>query len=135
VGIDGSPAATRALEWAAREADLHGATLKVVHIWEYPYAPIGAVESEARDRMQVDAACVLDAAVERAREICGADVDSELLEGSPAMFLPTTVETGDLLVLGSRGRGAVRAGLFGSTVNAVLDEVSVSVAVVPAPHR
>jgi len=32
-------------------------------------------------------------------------------------------------VLGSRGRGAVRAGMFGSTVNSVLDEAAVPVAV------
>jgi nucleotide-binding universal stress UspA family protein len=33
-------------------------------------------------------------------------------------------------VLGSRGRGALRAGILGSTVNAVLDEASVPVAVI-----
>src|SRR5215207_2065118 len=42
VGIDGSPAAAMALEWAIEQANLHWAPMMVVHVWEYPYAPIGA---------------------------------------------------------------------------------------------
>jgi nucleotide-binding universal stress UspA family protein len=40
------------------------------------------------------------------------------------------VRDGDHLVLGSRGRGGVRSGLFGSTVNGVLGVAAVPVAVV-----
>jgi hypothetical protein len=42
VGIDGSTAADHALDWAIEEANLHHVPLTVVHVWEYPYAPIGA---------------------------------------------------------------------------------------------
>ncbi|MBK5333949.1 MAG: universal stress protein, partial [Ilumatobacteraceae bacterium] len=41
-----------------------------------------------------------------------------------------TVRDGDLLVVGSRGRGALAARLFGSTVNTVLDRCAVPVVVV-----
>jgi nucleotide-binding universal stress UspA family protein len=37
--------------------------------------------------------------------------------------------TEDLIVLGSRGRGAMRSDMFGSTVNSVLDEAAIPVAV------
>jgi nucleotide-binding universal stress UspA family protein len=131
VGIDGSAGADRALDWAIAEADLHRTPLTVVHIWEYPYAPIGAIGSQPHDIMQVDAACVLDAAVERARTTCAGSVDSELLEGSAAYLLPAVASDGDLLVLGSSGRGAVRSSLLGSTVNRVVEQSEVSVVVVP----
>jgi nucleotide-binding universal stress UspA family protein len=40
------------------------------------------------------------------------------------------VRHGDLLVLGSKGHGAIHATLFGSTVSAVLDRCSVPTVVV-----
>jgi nucleotide-binding universal stress UspA family protein len=130
VGVDGSEVAGRALRWAAAEADLHQVGLLVVHAWEYPYEIAETARSEARDLTRVDAARVLDNAVELARERCGGDVVGELVEASPTAALLGTVRDGDLLALGSRGRGALRAGVFGSTVNSVLDRAAVPVVVV-----
>jgi nucleotide-binding universal stress UspA family protein len=129
-GVDGSAHARAALDWAIDEANRHRVGLKLVHAWEYPYAPIGAPASVPRDLMQVDAACVIHTEVDYARQRCGADVEHELLEGSASVLLASAVSDGDLLVLGSRGIGAVRAGILGSTVNAVLDEACVPVAVI-----
>lgn len=33
-GLDGSPESHAAVEWAAREAELRGLPLKIVHVWE-----------------------------------------------------------------------------------------------------
>ena len=129
-GIDPSDAARRALGWAAAEADLHGVQLHVVHAWKYPYLASEASGPQAHDLTRVDAALVLDDAVEWAREQCGVDVVGELAEDSPAAALLNAVREGDLLVLGSRGQGALKASVFGSTVNAVLDHADVTVAVV-----
>ncbi len=129
VGVDGSDTAMRATRWAASEADLHGVGLHIVHVWEYPYVLATTRESQGRDLTRVAAANVLEQAVAMARDTCGADVTSELVEGGPASGLLASLRDGDLLVLGSRGRGAVRAGMFGSTVNSVLDDVAVPVAV------
>ena len=134
VGIDGSPAAQRALNWAADEADIHHVSLVVVHSWS-----LGDDHTSAeRDMAQIDAACVLDRAVESARGRCGATVRAVLVEAGPVAGLLGVVRDGDHLVLGSRGRGAVRSGLFGSTVNGVLDAAAVPVVVVRAepvePH-
>ena len=130
VGVDGSTASEMALRWAGDEADRHGVPLVVVHSWSYPYAANDVGSSQARDLTMVDAATVVDRAVAVARMHCGVDVTGELVEGSPVWAVLQAVRDGDLLVLGSRGRGAVVAGLFGSTVNSVLDHCGVPVVVV-----
>ena len=130
VGVDGSPASERALQWAGDEADRHGVPLLVVHGWVYPYLAVDTTSSQARDLTNVDAACLLEAAVESARERCATEVTGELVESGPATALLETVRDGNLLVMGSRGRGALAANLFGSTVNTVLDRCMVPVVVV-----
>lgn len=130
VGIDDSDAAREAVRWAGDEADRHQVGLLIVHCWEYPYLPVDTASSQARDLTEVDAQCLLDRAVEAAREQFSADVTGQLVEGPPVTSLLGVVRDGDLLVLGSRGRGALRASFFGSTVNTVLDRSAVPVAVV-----
>lgn len=130
VGIDGSAASDLALKWAGDEADVHGVELVVVHGWMYPYLPTDVGASQGRDLTQIDAECVLDRAAELAREQFGVTVVSRLVEASPVGALLDTVDDGDWLVLGSRGLGALKAGLLGSTVNAVLDRAAVPVVVV-----
>lgn len=131
VGVDGSPESIEALQWAGDEADRHQVNLVVVHSWTYPYLPVDTGASQARDLTRVDAACVLEQAVATARERFGAGVTGLLVEDSAPSALLASVVDGDLLVLGSRGRGAVRSRLFGSTVNAVLDEAAIPVVVIP----
>ncbi len=130
VGVDGSPASERALQWAGDEADRHGVPLLVVHGWLYPYLAVDTSSSQARDLTNVDAACLLDVAVESARERCAVEVSGELVESGAVTALLETVRDGDLLVVGSRGRGALAENLFGSTVNSVLDRCVVPVVVV-----
>lgn len=131
VGVDDSKPSEHAVLWASAEADLHGVELHVVHAWEYAYALGRTGESQGRDLTRVAAACVLDEALELARTVCGSTVTGELVEIGPAAGVLGSVRDGDLLVLGSRGRGAVRAGIFGSTVNSVLDAAAIPVVVLP----
>ena len=130
VGVDGSAASERALHWAGDEADRHGVPLLVVHAWMYPYLAVDSSSSQARDLTNIDAACLLDIAVESARERFAAEVTGELVESGPVTALLETVRDGDLLVIGSRGRGAIAGNLFGSTVNTVLDRCAVPTVVV-----
>jgi nucleotide-binding universal stress UspA family protein len=130
VGVDGSAASDRALQWACDEAGLHNVELLIVHGWLYPYLPVDTSSSQARDLTNSEAASVLERAVESAREHCATDIRGELFEGGPVTALLETVRDGDLLVVGSRGRGALASNLFGSTVNSVLDQSAVPVVVV-----
>jgi nucleotide-binding universal stress UspA family protein len=132
VGVDGSPPSVEALRWAGEAADRYGVPLTVVHGWSYPYLLLDTGSRQAHDLTQIDAACVLERAVESAREQFAAEVSGELIENGPASAVLGTVRDGDLLVLGSRGRGAARTSLFGSTVNSVLDRCAVPVVVVRA---
>ncbi|MGZ4762267.1 MAG: universal stress protein [Ilumatobacteraceae bacterium] len=134
VGVDGSPASEHALQWAADEADRYAVDLLVVHSWLYPYLAAGATSSPARDLTEVDASCLLESAVESIRDKCSSNVIGQLVESGPATGLLAAVRDGDLLVLGSRGRGSLTAGLFGSTVNAVLDRCAIPVVVVRGAH-
>jgi nucleotide-binding universal stress UspA family protein len=130
VGVDGSATSDAALAWAGDQADRHQVELVIVHAWSYPYAELTYSSSPTRDLMEVDAACALDRAVERAREQFGCDVTGLLVANGTVAALTETVRDGDLLVLGSRGHGSLVAGLIGSTVNAVLDRAQVPVVVV-----
>ncbi len=134
VGIDGSETSDAAVVWAADEADRHKVSLHLVHGWSYAYAPVDAGATQARDLTEVDADCTLNRSIELARERCGATVTGQLVETSAVTALLEAVQDGDLLVLGSHGRGGLRARLLGSTVNSVLDTAAVPVVVVrPAP--
>lgn len=130
VGVDGSPASDVAVRWASDEADRHDVELVIVHGWSYPYPPDDSRSTQARELTQVDAACMLERSVDVARTRCRPDVTARLVEASPVSALLETVRDGDFLVMGSRGRGALRSRLFGSTVNSVLETSAVPVIVV-----
>ena len=116
VGVDGSEASLRALQWALEEARLRQATLDVVHTWNRPVAsevtviPVTDVSVEgARDRAEE----VLDACLERVRpgEV---PVERIVSEGSAAGVLIDVAQGAELLVVGSRGRGGFSSLLLGS---------------------
>jgi nucleotide-binding universal stress UspA family protein len=88
--------------------------------------------TQARELTQIDAETTLDRSVEAARERCAAPVTGLLVESSPVSALLDTVGDGDLLVVGSRGRGGIRSRLFGSTANSILDTCPAPVVVIRA---
>jgi nucleotide-binding universal stress UspA family protein len=57
-------------------------------------------------------------------------VETELLQGAPAMTLIEATSTADLLVVGARGRGAIRSALLGSTSSYAIHHARCPVAVV-----
>jgi nucleotide-binding universal stress UspA family protein len=131
VGVDGSADSTAALRWACREADARDAELLVVHAWDYPYSTeIGT--AEAVDRAQVDGALVLEEAVRAARDEWTGPVKERLVRGRAATALLEEAGAADLVVVGSRGRGAVRSFLFGSVSTEVSDRAPCPVLVVRA---
>jgi nucleotide-binding universal stress UspA family protein len=134
LGYDGSDAARAALQYAGdRAAD--GGRLYVVCVSESPPAYLGSPYYQR----------VLDESLGHARELgeeaisllpADADVATELLEGSPSEAIVKVAQTrsADEIVVGSRGRGKVRAAL-GSVSQDVLHLADRPVVVVPNPTR
>ncbi|MFJ8079509.1 universal stress protein [Streptomyces sp. NPDC096205] len=116
VGLDDTPQAWLAADWAAREAELRGAVLRIVHAVPAVSAatdPEGRGETDAR---VLDAAAgVLDDA--RARTAAahpGLRTDAALGHGLPAEVLLDASRDADLIVVGTRGRGGFTGLLLGS---------------------
>jgi nucleotide-binding universal stress UspA family protein len=125
VGIDGSPGSRAALVQAYFAAARRGADLEVVagytmELYWFGGAPVdvpdvGIVRDDTRRRARAQwdevQAEVAGSAVPGVR-----DVDSELVvaQGAPAHLLVEQARGADLLVVGSRGRGAARSVLLGS---------------------
>jgi nucleotide-binding universal stress UspA family protein len=134
VGIDGSASANAALDWAVAEADRRDAELAVVHAWRDTYGTV-IDDEEAHDLRRVDAALELDIAVERARTIARGAVRGVLVEGRAADAILESGLHADLVVVGSRGRGALRSTLFGSVAHAVAERAKRPVAIIRAAEE
>lgn len=114
VGLDGSPAATAALHWAAAEAGLRGAPLRVVHAREPMPAPDHADGVE--ERQVVTGRQLVDAAREDVlRRRPDLVVEAELIAGKPEEALLEVSAQSQMLVLGSYGTRRLPSFFLGST--------------------
>lgn len=136
VGTDGSECAAEALRWAYEEARLAGASLVVLHSWQYPYGDLVDGERDVRQRMQADASAQLADAVrpmsERAEED-GVALSTRLVEDLPAKAIIEAAADADLVVVGSRGRGGFTSMLLGSVSRSVVQHAPCPVAVIRQP--
>jgi nucleotide-binding universal stress UspA family protein len=132
VGIDGSETAARALQWAAREADLHEWELTAVLAWGYlsqyhlePNQPFDA------DYDEQTAHAVLAAFVERAiGPERAATVRLEPVCDLPVPALLGTAADADLVVVGARGLGGFKGMLLGSVSQHCINHATRPTAVV-----
>ena len=137
VGLDGSPGSLHALEWAYAQAALTGAELTAVHGWIYPYAGSRTSVSEPRTDMQLDAMEELKTSLDSLEpRLSGGPVHvhAKLVEQSPAEALLAEAGDADLLVVGSRGRGALRSALLGSVSRTVVHHATCPVAIIRQPE-
>ncbi len=116
VGVDGSEASKDALRWAARQADLTGATLSAMMAWDVPMGGYGlAIPIPLDLNLASDSRRVLDQAIAQTLgENEAAKVWTTVVEGHPAVELLKAAENAELLVVGSRGHGAFTGMLLGS---------------------
>ena len=121
VGIDGSPESDAAINWAARDAAIRGLPLTVVHV----ESPAGATWSQAPvleespEQQQADGRSLLAHASAIARDAIAdtarLHITGELLSSStPVPTLVDQSKDAELIVVGSRGRGALSRSLLGS---------------------
>ncbi|MGH8869842.1 MAG: universal stress protein [Actinomycetes bacterium] len=123
VGIDGSEPSEDALTLAFEEAEMRRAPLVALHAWEYP-ASLGVdimdwgFDTEQQERHAYD---LVDATVNRwAWKFPGVRIERRVVRTSPARALVQASADAQLVVVGSRGHGAVRRSVVGSTSHALL---------------
>ena len=112
VGVDGSEASLRAVDWAADEAEYRCAKLRVVHanFLEHDVLNSPIFEDEAKRE-----SAVIQAAVERARLRCpDVAVEARTVEPPAAESLIQASIGAELLVVGSRGLSRIQELLLGS---------------------
>ena len=133
VGIDGSPGSDQATAWAIDQAMRSDAELVLVHGWVYPYIGTRTGVSEPRDDMRLDAMRTLEAAMAHVRDrIPSLRCHSVISEESAAKAIIDAAVEGDLVVVGSRGRGGFGALLLGSVSRTVVQHAPCPVAVIRA---
>lgn len=117
VGVDGSPSSRQALRWAAREAALRGAELRVVTAWAIPwsvYSGIAVPDDLGADLEGAAAEQAAEMIAELGPDAEGVQVTTIVREGDAAHVLLHASRGADLLVVGSRGLGGFRDLLLGS---------------------
>ncbi|MDP9868296.1 universal stress protein [Streptosporangium brasiliense] len=131
VGIDGSAECEPALGFAFEQAGLRGCPLRAVYAWQ---APVHGVTPEgARDMDEIregQRRMAADRLVEWREAFPTVDVVQEVTCAHPVPALVAASARADLLVMGSRGLGAVGSVLLGSVSRGVLHHAHCPVAVV-----
>ena len=139
VGIDDSGTARQALRWAVEEAAALGVELDVIHVYSVPVVltpPPLIPPTSARDDHEQKAKELL--ARLTAEALAGAAkrspaVEQIAVEGvQPGRVLVTCSKANDVLVVGSRGRGAMASALLGSASHYCVHHAPCRVVVIPS---
>ena len=142
-GTDGSEESLRAVGWAAREAALRGAPLRIVSAEEAPPGMISRAgpdeQKRVTDVLLGERDHALTAAAERAaKTAAGVLIDTDVVTGSVDDAVTQAGSGALMLVLGSRGRGEFTALVLGSVSRYAASHASCPVVVVrdepPSPY-
>lgn len=129
VGTDGSPDAAVAVAFAADRAASASSTLQIVSC-------TGEHPDVDEDRVRTSAEEIARTAAEHAgASHPGLTVTTRVDDAPPERVLVDASEGADMVVVGSRGRGAFRGLLLGSVSHAVIHGAVCPVAVVPGERR
>ncbi|WP_336082769.1 universal stress protein [Nocardia sp. SSK8] len=130
VGVDGSEQARIALRWGAECATRHRAPLHLVYAIDVPvdYGP-GPIYDAERLRRHGDS--VVATAAAEATQHTDVEISTAAVSGSPVAVLRDRSATARLLVIGSRGLGALRRTLLGSVSTSLARHAACPVAVIP----
>ncbi|QLE75191.1 universal stress protein [Streptomyces rectiverticillatus] len=119
VGVDGSEHGKAAADWAAAEAERRDMELRLVHAWVWQ--PLDLPVTADTEVQQRWAETLLREARARVTARCpGVPVTARLLPADPVPALVAEATEADMLVLGSRGHGALIGYLLGSIALHVL---------------
>ncbi|MFI8520692.1 universal stress protein [Streptomyces sp. NPDC085481] len=112
-GVDGSPESLAAADWAAREARHRGLPLRVVHAWRWEPLDLPLLQDRATQERAAEGV-VREAEATLAERYPELALTAEVLDDTPVAALLATERQADMLVIGSRGHGAVAGFLLGS---------------------
>jgi nucleotide-binding universal stress UspA family protein len=134
VGVDGSAASLAALDLAFALASTRGSGVGVVHSW----GPVAVRRDLTRSEQR--RATVEEHELQVAESLAGlaetypdVDVTTHQAEEDPRRALEDASRYADLLVVGSRGRGATKSIVLGSVSRHVVEHAHCPVLVVRAP--
>ncbi|WP_330341760.1 universal stress protein [Streptomyces sp. NBC_00557] len=131
-GVDGTEESLAALDWACREAVRRGLALRVVHAWRYAESLATADRDTQYGWVSQGVADAVRAVCERHPEL---PVSVDVVEGDPVDALTGAGAEAEMLVLGSRGHGAVLGFLLGSAGRQVIAGATRPVVLVRAGDR
>lgn len=140
VGVDGSPASLKALEWAAKNASALNCSIEVIATWE-PYLPSGdllgsgMMPSLAGSDLDPEsvAAEIIDRAIKTVfSETRPAHLNHRTVLGDPGRVLVEASASATLLIVGSRGQGKLRDLVLGSVSSTCAAKAKCPVVVVHA---
>jgi nucleotide-binding universal stress UspA family protein len=143
VGYDGSEPAGAAVDWAAAEAQRRRSPLTVVHALDHLDAAPGPLGVPWLDLSEESTGRIAAEGVARARKNADSiDIAAVVELGSTAKTLLEAAHDADLVVVGTRGHGALAETLLGSVSVAVSSHARCPTVVVrgdssllPGPHR
>ena len=136
VGVDDSPAAKVAVDWAVRDAERRNVSLTLVHAvspnlttwWNRPLSPGLAQWQKEHGRR------LLDDAVKVAENACEhpglSQIHTEVLSSAAIPTLVDLSKDADLVVAGSRGSGGWRGRILGSVSTALVRHAHCPVAII-----
>ena len=112
VGVDGSEGSADALRWSAGQAQLTGASLRVIASWRWPSyvtrVPPGADPAGDTERTLSESVAPIRA------DYPDLEISEHVVQGPAGPSLLTHAENATLLVVGARGRAAFPGMLLGS---------------------
>jgi nucleotide-binding universal stress UspA family protein len=122
LAFDGSECSHKALEYASNLAEQYGAELWLIHVFPHTSDLLGYEDFEKLFAQRKSAGqAVLDVALQKLDK-SKLKVRTELLEGPESESILQAAESSqaDLIVMGTRGFGAVRGMLVGSVSRKVI---------------
>lgn len=133
--VDGSAISYRAVEWAAVDAELHGCALHIITSYAVPtgYGLGAGLGSSEMDWLRGDGERVLNEAARFARAAVPGNTVAITTELTFDLIIPTLLarsRTARMVVVGNRGRGAIRRAVLGSVSTALTRHAHCPVAVV-----
>ena len=127
VGVDGSPISSRAVDFAAAEADRLREPLIPVSVWTPLHAPrnMGIYPDQYLSNMQAITEQTLGLAIAGLRQdYPDLEIRPRVERGYPSAVINDIAETARMTVMGSRGRGPVARFLLGSISTEVLQRLA-----------